>query len=380
MQLKRRHCWTQSAKQAFCLLLVALLIFLLRHIWPNITAGNSGPSKVEGLQTDKSIMNTSISIWTTLWTSFESGTALETPKLATTNQSEVGHLNDTEIQGLFPYIINEPVKCRQNLTAPFLVFIIATEALQVEARDAIRQTWGNEHLIRGVPVVRIFLLGKDEGEAVSRQQQMLQEESRKYHDIIQQDFLDSYNNLTLKTLMGLHWVARYCSRASYVMKTDSDMFINTENLIRKLLRPELKPKTNYFTGRVIRNNAPIRDRKSKWYVSEQEYPNVMYPTFCSGTGYVLSGDLALKIYTTSPSVRQLHLEDVHVALCVAKLGLEPIDPPSHFLFNHWRVPFKGCDYYRLLTSHGFQPWEIIQYWSMMLSDKTKCATSLNYSS
>ncbi|XP_077376989.1 beta-1,3-galactosyltransferase 2-like [Festucalex cinctus] len=385
MQLKRRHCCTQIADLTFFLSLLALLIFLLHHIWPNITAGNPGQSQVEGLHPEKSLVNTSISIWTMfkgqenitsnekqILATIKSDTGLEKPKPAKTNQSEEGDFNSTKIRGLFPYVINEPDKCRESLAAPFLVFIITTAAVQVEARHAIRQTWGNENLIQGVAVVRLFLLGKREGEVGAHQQRMLQEESQKYHDIIQQDFLDSYNNLTLKTLMGLHWVARYCSRASYVLKTDSDMFVNTENLILKLLRPELKPKRNYFTGMVIHGDKPIRDKMSKWYVSKEEYPEAKYPNFCSGTGYVLSGDMALKIFMTSQSVRRMHLEDVHVAVCVAKLGLKPVDLPNGVLFNHWRVPFKGCRYNNLITSHGFQPKEIIQYWKIMQSNKTNC--------
>ncbi|XP_061653137.1 beta-1,3-galactosyltransferase 2 [Phyllopteryx taeniolatus] len=387
MQWRRRHCCTRIAKLGFFLPLLALLISLLHHVWQNITAGNLGLSKVEGLHADKSIENTIISIWTSVKgkenitshgkqniSSTQSGTALEQSKSAKANQSEGEDIHDAMIHGLFPYIINEPDKCRESQAAPFLVFIITTEALQVEARDAIRQTWANETLIQDVGVVRLFLLGKHEGEVGTHQQRMLQEESQKYNDIIQQDFLDSYKNLTLKTLMGLQWVARYCSQASYVMKTDSDMFVNTENLIQELLRPELKPKRNYFTGKLISNDSPIRDKKSKFYVSKEEYTKESYPTFCSGTGYVLSGDLALKIYTTSLSMRQLHLEDVHVALCLAKLGLKPIKPPSVFLFNHWRVPLKRCKYNHLITSHGFQPEEIIQYWGIQQSNKKKCRT------
>ncbi|XP_061695516.1 beta-1,3-galactosyltransferase 2 [Syngnathoides biaculeatus] len=385
MQWRRRLCCTRLGKLGFFLLLMALLISLILHIWQNITAGNSGLSKVEGLHVEKSIENTSISIWIPvkgkenishgkLNISTQRGAAVEQSKSAKVNQSEEGGIHRTLLNGLFPYIINEPDKCQESQAAPFLVFIITTEALQVDARDAIRQTWANETLIRDVGVVRLFLLGKCEGEEGSRQQRILQKESLKYHDIIQQDFLDSYKNLTLKTLMGLHWVARYCSRASYVMKTDSDMFVNTENLIQGLLRPELKPKRNYFTGRLISNDLPIRDKKSKFYVSKKEYPEGKYPIFCSGTGYVLSGDLPLKIYTTSLSMRQLHLEDVHVALCLAKLGLKPIVPPHEFLFNHWRVPLAGCRYNRLITSHGFQPKEIIQHWRIQQSNKEKCTT------
>ncbi|KAI4809061.1 hypothetical protein KUCAC02_017976 [Chaenocephalus aceratus] len=111
-----------------------------------------------------------------------------------------------------------------------------------------------------VGFIRLFLLGKNDGELGLLQQKMVEAESRRYHDIIQQDFLDSYKNLTYKTLMGMNWVAIHCPEAGYVMKTDSDMFVNTENLVYKLLRPEQQLRKNYFTGNNMRNFAPNRNK------------------------------------------------------------------------------------------------------------------------
>lgn len=230
---------------------------------------------------------------------------------------------------------------------------------------------GNESLTPAVRVIRLFLLGKTQGELGILQQKMIEAESRRNHDIIQQDFLDTYKNLTIKTMMGMNWVAVHCPQASYIMKTDSDMFVNTEFLIQKLLRPELKPKSNYFTGNIMRDFSPNRNKNSKWYMSPELYSGKRYPTFCSGTGYVFSGDLAREIYMTSRTVHFLHLEDVFVGICLAKLGIVPSPPPSQFLFNHWRVAYSSCKYSRLITSHGFHPNEILKYWHHLQSNKHK---------
>ncbi|XP_077471353.1 beta-1,3-galactosyltransferase 2 [Stigmatopora argus] len=376
MRLKRRHCFVQASKVVFLLSLVALLIVLIKHIAPNI-----GVVVEKGHQKDKSKLNTSISLWKDFRgkenisshgeesiISIKSVKTFEHLKPTNSNLIKSGDFNS---YSLFPYLINEPDKCKGSRAAPFLVFLITTEALQVEAREAMRQTWANESVVPAVAIVRLFLLGKYEGQLTSNHQKILSEESQRYHDIIQQDFLDSYYNLTLKTLMGLHWVARYCSEASYVMKTDSDMFVNTDRLIHRLLKPELKPKRNYFTGLVIRNESPIQDKNNKAYVPKEEYSKAKFPPFCSGTGYVLSGDLAPRIYTASLSLRQVHLEDVNVGLCLAKLGLEPTNPP-YGLFYHWRIPYRVCKYKQLITSHGFEPKEIIKYWRMQQSDETRC--------
>uniref|UniRef100_A0A3Q2DU33 Hexosyltransferase n=1 Tax=Cyprinodon variegatus TaxID=28743 RepID=A0A3Q2DU33_CYPVA len=231
-----------------------------------------------------------------------------------------------------------------------------------------QQTWGNETVAGGVGFVRLFLLGT--GKSLDAfLQSSIEEESRVYHDIIQQDYQDTYYNLTTKTLMGMNWVATYCPKVSYVMKTDSDMFVNTEYLVQKLLKPELPPKRRYFTGYLMRGFAPNRNKESKWYMPPEVYPSERYPIFCSGTGYVFSGDLAELIYQASLSIRRLHLEDVYVGICLAKLRIDPTPPPNEFLFNHWRVSYSSCKYSHLITSHQFHPKELMKIWNHLQSNK-----------
>ncbi|XP_062869040.1 beta-1,3-galactosyltransferase 2 [Trichomycterus rosablanca] len=266
----------------------------------------------------------------------------------------------------YPYVLNEPYKCQES--SPFLILLIAAEPQQVEARNAIRQTWGNESMDMGLGFVRLFLLGMPSGPN-GYPQSAIREESLQHHDIIQQEYMDTYYNLTIKTLMGMNWVARYCPHAKYVMKTDSDMFVNTEYLIQKLLKPEMPSRHNYFTGYLMRGYAPNRNKDSKWYMPPELYSSERYPIFCSGTGYVFSGDMARKIYQTSLGIRRLHLEDVYVGICLAKLRIDPVPPPNEFLFNHWRVAYSSCKYSHLITSHQFQPSELIKYWNHLQSNK-----------
>ncbi|XP_038858792.1 beta-1,3-galactosyltransferase 2-like [Salvelinus namaycush] len=266
----------------------------------------------------------------------------------------------------YRYILNQPFKCRDR--TPFLVLLIAAEPGQADARNAIRQTWGNESVAMGLTFVRLFLLGLGRS-SDSYTQTAIEEESRVHNDIIQQDYQDTYYNLTIKTLMGINWVASHCPQAHYVMKTDSDMFVNTEYLIQKLLKPELPPRQSYFTGYLMRGYAPNRNKDSKWYMPPELYPSERYPIFCSGTGYVFSGDMAERIYQASLSIRRLHLEDVYVGICLAKLRIDPTPPPNEFLFNHWRVSYSSCKYSHLITSHQFQPNELVKYWNHLQSNK-----------
>uniref|UniRef100_A0A8C6T8X6 Hexosyltransferase n=1 Tax=Neogobius melanostomus TaxID=47308 RepID=A0A8C6T8X6_9GOBI len=255
--------------------------------------------------------------------------------------------------GPYRYILNEPLKCKDR--APFLVLLVVAEPGQFDARNAVRHTWGNESVVTGLSLVRLFLLGRATASC--------------------KDYQDTYNNLTIKTLMGMNWVATFCPHVSYVMKTDSDMFVNTESLIQKLLKPDLPPKQRYFTGYLMRGYAPNRNNDSKWFMAPELYPSERYPTFCSGTGYVFSGDMAELIYQASLGVPRLPLEDVYVGICLAELHIDPQPPPSEFLFHHWRVEYSSCTYRRLITSHHFQPRELLTYWHRLQADKHKACTN-----
>ncbi|NWH44037.1 B3GT5 galactosyltransferase, partial [Fregata magnificens] len=93
---------------------------------------------------------------------------------------------------------------------------------------------------------------------------------------------------------------------------------------------------------------PIRKRGSKWYVSREEYPGDTYPPFCSGTGYVLSTDVASQIYNVSESVSFIKLEDVFIGLCLAKLKVRPEELHSQQTFFPERIRFSVSHFKKIV--------------------------------
>ena len=62
------------------------------------------------------------------------------------------------------------------------------------------------------------------------QQDSIRNESLVHGDIVQGNFLDSYKNLTYKTVMGHMWVSRFCRQAEFVMKADDDIYLDLYGL------------------------------------------------------------------------------------------------------------------------------------------------------
>ncbi|XP_049730849.1 beta-1,3-galactosyltransferase 5-like [Elephas maximus indicus] len=252
------------------------------------------------------------------------------------------------------------IDCREN--PPFLVLLVTSSHRQVAARMAIRQTWGREMVVKGKQIKTFFLLG-----ITTKDQEMtvVTQEGQQYRDIIQKDFVDVYFNLTLKTMMGIEWVHHYCPEAAFVMKTDCDMFVNVYYLTELLLKKNRT--TRFFTGFLKMNEFPIRDNSSKWFVSKLEYPWDKYPPFCSGTGYVFSGDVASQVYYVSESVPFIKLEDVFVGLCLEKLNIKLEELHSEQTFFPGRLRFSTCRFKKIVTCHFITPPQMLTYWQALES-------------
>ncbi|XP_064417192.1 beta-1,3-galactosyltransferase 2-like [Latimeria chalumnae] len=209
----------------------------------------------------------------------------------------------------YNYVLNEPDKCKSK--TPFLVLLIPTRPAEASDRSAIRETWGNETLIPGVTIIRLFFLGLPVT-MVKPLQQHLEKESAVHHDIIQTDFLDTYFNLTIKIMTAMERLVDFCPGADYAMKVDADMFLNSEKLVKSLLNPDIPTRQNYFTGIPFIDCIPICHKDSKWYMPEHVFPGKVYPPFCVGPGYVFSVNVVQEILDASHIVKPVHLEDVYI--------------------------------------------------------------------
>ncbi|KAL2086934.1 hypothetical protein ACEWY4_017993 [Coilia grayii] len=259
----------------------------------------------------------------------------------------------------YHFILNQPDVCRRLM--PFLVLVVPVHPWNAQAREAIRMTWANETLVRGKAVTTIFLLGAPHSDKDPVQDEVVKESAR-YGDVVQSDFVDSYFNLTIKTMVIMDWLATYCPGASYAMKIDSDMFLNVENLVEFLLSPET-PKENYAAGLLKWGSPVVRDQGSKWFVSEEDYPEPTYPTYLLGMGYVFSNDLPEKLVQVSKGIRLFNIEDAYVGLCLKHLGIAPRSPPNSAQFRMWASwPFKYCDYAKAITTILSSPPELLMVW------------------
>ncbi|KAK7933209.1 hypothetical protein WMY93_004105 [Mugilogobius chulae] len=205
-------------------------------------------------------------------------------------------------------------------------------------------------------------------------QEKVKKESETHGDVIQMNFVDSYQNLTIKTLMMMRWLDVHCPQTRYGMKVDADVFVNIFYL-KSYLKGDMCffsscPRRSFITGSVIRDGTPRRNSKSKWHVSEQEYSEDTFPPYVSGAGYVFSWDLAGRISWASRFIRPIPLEDVYVGLCLSLLDVRPeyaysLVPFVSNLFEVRNLDYDRCKFAKLLLVNGFSPSELLAAWRIL---------------
>ncbi|XP_078661225.1 beta-1,3-galactosyltransferase 1-like [Branchiostoma floridae x Branchiostoma belcheri] len=246
----------------------------------------------------------------------------------------------------YHFTLEHPDKCKNQDV--FLLIIVTTSPKNYIQRQDIRRTWANESNIAGVVIKRVFAVGQPFDPAV---QQDLEQENAAHDDIIQENFLDSYRNLSRKSIMGLKWAFTYCPNAKFLLKTDDDVFVNPYRLMYYLRDQQSKNASKLVTGWVYTGGKPVRDPNSpwkKWFVTMDEYPRDRYPNYADGFAYVVSNDITKALYETSLTTRYLFVRDAFIGLCMEKLG---IHPKHHDGFRLNDEEVKSCSFDRVLAAH-----------------------------
>lgn len=259
-------------------------------------------------------------------------------------------------------LMPSPLVCQR--AKPYLITLVTSAPANQKARQAIRETWGGEVQVRGHRVMTLFMMGQSSDPGLAKQ---LVEEAQEKGDLVQGRFLDSYTNLTLKTLSMLAWARRFCPQAHFLAKVDDDVMFNPSALLHYLAiswEGSENKLGDLYLGRVHMNVAPNRNPASKHFLPEAAFRGTVFPDYCSGTAYVLSRPAVLKLSLSAaatPLPKPLPPEDIFVGLCAHAAGIAPTHSP--FFSGGPPVPYGRCCYQAMVSVHHTKPEEMLHYWA-----------------
>ena len=139
-------------------------------------------------------------------------------------------------------------------------------------------------------------------------------ESEQYGDILRGEFVDTYNNLTLKALLVLKYASEHCKQVPFLLKSDDDMLINIPYMVRVLRKHSLLKRS--IIGHP--NNSTVL-RSGKWNISYNDFPFEFYAPYMSGAAYVMTMDIVGELFETSKYVPWIFIDDVYITGTLAKI-------------------------------------------------------------
>lgn len=232
---------------------------------------------------------------------------------------------------------------------PDYLVLVTSRVDSLETRHVVRQTWGSVQWsgtwASGQRLNMTFRLAFSIGTTPdSGVQHKVAQEQVLHNDLVQGDYLDSYYNLSLKTMTGLGFASHYCPGARLLLKCDEDVFPQLPQMDGILAR--LPPRS--VIGALCGGCGVIRS--GKWGIPRQLFPAEHYPPFMLGPLYGLSMELVAPLYNLSLHSPLFPLEDVFfTGLLIKKLDQQQgnktrfIHTGSNVNYRpkHWRAGAPG---------------------------------------
>lgn len=211
--------------------------------------------------------------------------------------------------------------------------LVVTSPKHFETRSFIRSTWGTKALQQRFKFQVIFMMGQQDVSVdynpghdffLSR----LEKERLQHEDMISGGYIDTYANLTLKSMSILYFTAQSMARMSKTifMKMDDDVVFDVYEFVK---RSELVNNTDRFADgfacNVINWAGVIRERGHRWFVSEENWSDWNWPSYCDGPVYLFYPIAAHRIVEVlrPGQMKFIWIEDAFVTGVLAELAAVP---------------------------------------------------------
>jgi len=212
---------------------------------------------------------------------------------------------ERNITHLYETIHNITFEKKINSSLPYKKLIIGITTSYTEKslklRKAARETWLNYSTLWNGNWTYFFFLGQPAEDNAK----IIPEELR-YNDLIFLPNLDTYRNLSYKTMYMCKWMTEHYN-FDFLLKMDDDVFVRLDKYVEVI--KDIVP-FKYWAGIQIPSYIPLRE--GKWGVSLEDFPYSSGPAWVHGFFYTMSYDCTYEvgIRSKNSSWPKIYLEDI----------------------------------------------------------------------
>ncbi len=158
--------------------------------------------------------------------------------------------------------------CNNETFAFVLLFVYVTD---FERRQLFREYMHQGMIVHGKKINYMMVVCVEEANEQLRRK--IEEENAVYGDLMISVHKDSMFYVTITVLDAMLWIRDYCKEASYVVRMDSDCFVNFENMIDYL---NAAPRQGFYGGRTNHWQAVHRSVCKNHFCTPDDYPHADY--------------------------------------------------------------------------------------------------------
>ena len=180
-----------------------------------------------------------------------------------------------------------------------------------------------------------------------------------YNDVINIDVIDTYNNLSLKSIEMLKWTSKHCAGAKYLLKVDDDTYVNTTALIVELEAHKRQQHTHGIYGRRYTRRTPQRSPSSRYYTPYSVWRHKHWPHVVTGPAYVISVSVIDRLLEKAllASTPFVTMEDIYITGLVrhyANVSLYDLKDMRHQATRCYNV--SAVSYHRVSAGGHYLLW------------------------
>ena len=225
--------------------------------------------------------------------------------------------------------------CRKSSRLKW-IFYVHSAAEHFAQRHIIRQTWGNKDLFKDRRTAIVFIIGKSQVLGV---QQRLDSEFHEFGDLVQGDFIDSYQTMAQKAVLGFQYISKHCSHIPYAVKSDDDVVIDIFRLMNTVKSVKHRNFVMCFhleNKQILRTNRKM-GKARRWGIPRDVLLNQkVYPPHCAGLGYVITTRLLPQMLKNVMYVPNIERDDIYTGILMNKLPrVNYINLARRFSYDSW---------------------------------------------